>query len=253
MPLITVVTVVRNGEKTLEETILNVTNQTYKNIEYIIVDGASTDGTLDIIKKYEDRIDYWISEPDKGIYDAMNKGIDLATGEWINFMNAGDVFCDYEVIKKIIYDYILVNNLRTFFYSDYYVKFDFKKNKYMLITTDYDKGNIFHQSVIYKRSLHKIYGYYIITKKIIVSDYIFFNVIDKNLILKIDIPISKNNSAGVSSGSWCYKQKICVDYIFGRISFLYMLIRLCFFYIKYFGKMLLGERISASIKSRLIN
>ena len=89
-PLITVVTVVRNGEKTLEKTILSVINQTYKNVEYIIVDGASTDGTLEVIKKHEDRISYWISEPDKGIYDAMNKGIDLATGDYIALLNSDD-------------------------------------------------------------------------------------------------------------------------------------------------------------------
>jgi glycosyltransferase involved in cell wall biosynthesis len=96
-----VVTVVRNGEKTLEETILSVINQIYNNVEYIIVDGASTDGTLDIIRKYEERIDYWISEPDAGIYDAMNKGIDLAAGQWINFMNSGDGFYEYRTINKI--------------------------------------------------------------------------------------------------------------------------------------------------------
>lgn len=102
-PLITVVTVVFNGEATLEQTIQSVVNQTYDNVEYIIVDGGSKDRTLDIIKKYEDRIDYWQSEPDKGIYDAMNKGIELANGDWINFMNSGDSFYNECVIKNIYY------------------------------------------------------------------------------------------------------------------------------------------------------
>ena len=74
LPLISIITVVFNGAKHLEETILSILNQSYPNIEYIIIDGGSTDGTLDIIKKYENYIDYWISEPDNGIYDAMNRG-----------------------------------------------------------------------------------------------------------------------------------------------------------------------------------
>ena len=100
-PKITVVTVTYNAEDYLEKTILSIINQTYSNIEYIIIDGGSTDGTLDIIKKYEENIDYWISEPDNGLYDAMNKGIDVATGEWINFMNAGDMFTDGDVVSTL--------------------------------------------------------------------------------------------------------------------------------------------------------
>ena len=90
IPLVTIVTVVLNGEKYLEETIQSVINQTYDNIEYIIIDGGSTDGTLEIIHKYEAVIDYWVSEPDGGIYDAMNKGIQLATGELIGLINSDD-------------------------------------------------------------------------------------------------------------------------------------------------------------------
>ncbi len=89
-PLITVITVVFNGEKHLEETILSVINQTYDNVEYIIIDGSSTDRTLDIIEKYEHAIDYWVSEQDNGIYDAMNKSCRLSHGNALSFLNSGD-------------------------------------------------------------------------------------------------------------------------------------------------------------------
>lgn len=104
MPRITVITVVFNGEEFLEKTIQSVIGQSYGNLEYIIIDGGSTDGTLDIIKKYVGKIDRWLSEQDKGIYDAMNKGIKLATGEWINFMNAGDVFASPEILS-VVFDH----------------------------------------------------------------------------------------------------------------------------------------------------
>lgn len=100
--LVTIVTVTYNAEELLEETIISVINQNYNNIEYIIIDGASTDGTIDIIKKYEDKIDYWNSEPDEGIYHAMNKAIKKASGKWINFMNAGDTFFDLQTVKYVM-------------------------------------------------------------------------------------------------------------------------------------------------------
>lgn len=91
-PLISVITVSYNAATTIEQTMLSVLNQTYPNVEYIVIDGGSTDGTVDIIKKYAHRLAYWVSEPDGGIYDAMNKGIAHASGDYINFMNAGDEF-----------------------------------------------------------------------------------------------------------------------------------------------------------------
>lgn len=101
LSLVTIITVVFNSERYLEQTIQSVIDQTYDNVEYIIIDGGSTDGTLNIIKKYEQVIDYWLSEPDQGIYDAMNKGIKLATGQIIGLLNSGDLYtsnCIQEVV-----------------------------------------------------------------------------------------------------------------------------------------------------------
>ena len=100
-PLITVVTIVYNGVEYIEDTIISVLSQSYDNLEYIIIDGGSLDGTIDVIKKYENAIDYWISEKDRGIYDAMNKGASLSSGKWLNFMNAGDRFYSEFVVEKI--------------------------------------------------------------------------------------------------------------------------------------------------------
>lgn len=87
---ICIITVCYNAQKDIEKTVLSVLGQTYPNYEYIVIDGGSTDGTIDIIRRYKNRLACFVSEPDDGIYDAMNKGIMAATGEWINFINAGD-------------------------------------------------------------------------------------------------------------------------------------------------------------------
>lgn len=102
--LVSVITVAYNEETTIEKTILSVVTQNYSPIEYIIIDGGSTDGTVDIIRKYESHITYWISEKDEGIYDAMNKGLKYASGEWSIFMNSGDWFYDETVIEKVFSD-----------------------------------------------------------------------------------------------------------------------------------------------------
>jgi glycosyltransferase involved in cell wall biosynthesis len=102
---VSIITVVYNGEKYLEQTIQSVIKQTYINIEYIIIDGGSTDGTVDIIKKYEDKISYWISEKDNGIYDAMNKGLAVATGDIIGLLNSDDFYIDNLVIENIVHEF----------------------------------------------------------------------------------------------------------------------------------------------------
>lgn len=105
-PLLSVVTVVFNAKSHIEQTIQSVLAQTYRPVEYIVVDGGSTDGTLDILAKYDDRIDYWISEPDKGISDAMNKGILLSTGELIVNLHADDYFAGPSVLAAVCSEYL---------------------------------------------------------------------------------------------------------------------------------------------------
>ncbi|MCO4293126.1 glycosyltransferase [Solitalea sp. MAHUQ-68] len=99
---VSIITVVYNNKETIDDTIKSILNQSYKNIEYIIIDGNSNDGTCEIIKSYGDKITKFISEPDKGIYDAMNKGLSLAIGDVIGILNADDFYVNNNVISKIV-------------------------------------------------------------------------------------------------------------------------------------------------------
>lgn len=100
-PKVSVITVCRNAVNQLELTIRNVAEQQYENLEFIVIDGVSTDGSLEVINRFHDRIDYCVSEWDSGIYDAMNKGVKAATGDWVIFMNAGDCFASADVLNKV--------------------------------------------------------------------------------------------------------------------------------------------------------
>ena len=173
-PLISIITVSYNAATTIEQTILSVINQTYPNIEYIIIDGGSTDGTIDIIKKYVDKISYWISEPDKGIYDAMNKGIKIASGEWINFMNCGDSFYNNTVLEDVFKiadfssDVIYGNTNKILNLGEYILKAsDVTGNNYMPFS---------HQAAFSRTSLMKKYGFDI-EFKICADKKFFFEVL----------------------------------------------------------------------------
>ena len=99
---VSIITVCFNSAETIEDTIKSVLSQDYKEIEYIVVDGGSTDGTLEIINRYRNNMSNVISEPDNGIYDAMNKGVKLATGEVVGFLNAGDFYANSNVIRTVV-------------------------------------------------------------------------------------------------------------------------------------------------------
>lgn len=129
-PKISIVTVSYNTSDCIEKTIQSVINQTYPNVEYLIIDGGSTDGTQQIIERYDDRIAYFVSEKDKGLYDGMNKGIAAATGDYLLFMNADDVFVNNEVVEKIVHfieehpdaDVVYGNSEQVLEYGTYEVK-----------------------------------------------------------------------------------------------------------------------------------
>ncbi len=160
---ISIITAVYNGEKYIEETILSIINQTYKNIEYIIIDGGSTDGTVNIIRKYEDEITYWISEKDNGISDAFNKGVKVAKGEYLNFQGDGDGFVSSDSLEKVFQDIdskkdILVSarikridiSGNELFISKYSAKFDHKSLLFRM--------SMPHQGLFTHKNYFKKYG-----------------------------------------------------------------------------------------------
>lgn len=154
-PLISIVTVTYNAEATIEDTILSVINQDYNNIEYIIIDGASTDSTVNIIKKYEKKITFWTSEPDNGLYDAMNKGIKNATGEWITFRNSGDLFLERNSLSKLFENPI--PNSTDVLYADciHINEEGYKFSKPRSLSTYKRAMPINHPATFIRTSLHK--------------------------------------------------------------------------------------------------
>ena len=160
----------------MENCINSVLNQRYKNIEYLIIDGGSTDGTLDIIKKYNDKISYWASEPDNGIYDAMNKGIRLAKGDIIGILNSDDFYIDNNVIADIVNEF-KTKDVDSVFADLVYVSAD-NLNK---IVRYYSSANFHPQKMTYgwmpahptffvKREVYGQYGLYK-TDYMIAADY----------------------------------------------------------------------------------
>ena len=167
---LSIITVTYNSDKYLEETILSVINQNYDNLEYIIIDGGSTDSTVEIIKKYEDHIAFWVSEKDSGIYDAINKGILRSNGDYIGIINSDDwyevdVFKSIEKSIKINHPDIVHGILRLW-----------ENDKLMGLqgyTSDFlNYGMISHPTCFVKREVYNLIGLFN-TKYVIAADYDF--------------------------------------------------------------------------------
>ena len=173
---ISIITINFNDKKGLDKTIQSILSQTYSDYEYIVIDGGSTDGSIDVIKKYEDRIDYWVSENDSGIYNAMNKGIQKATGEYLHFLNSGDCYYNCSVLNDIFFQKS---------YSEKLIRgnlvFDEKPKEIVWENFGYEditfyqmfKHTFAHQATFIHKQLFELYGSYNESYKIC-SDWLFF-------------------------------------------------------------------------------
>ena len=207
-PLVSVVTVVYNDGSNLEETIKSVLAQKYVNVEYIIIDGGSSDNTVDVIKQYESKIDYWISEPDLGIYDAMNKGILAAGGQWLNMMNSGDTFASVNSLSCLDTSLSSVD----IYYSDTYLVGGVRQ----MAAANVINKTFIHQSLIYRKRLNDVHGMYLTLPGVTISDYLFFsNVWNNENSEEAMQPISRYNVVGISSNRKHFYQKMAVDLMCG--------------------------------------
>ncbi|WP_282134435.1 glycosyltransferase family 2 protein [Seonamhaeicola maritimus] len=204
--LLSIITVNFNDSKGLEKTVKSVRSQNYTNFEHIIIDGNSTDGSKQVIEKHKDSFGYWVSEPDSGIYNAMNKGVEKAKGDYLLFLNSGDYFIN----RKIIQSFASKNTVEDIVYG----KIKWKKGKEIwdgnfsdkLTFKYFSKASLPHQGSFIKRNLFKEIGNYDEKLKI-VSDWKFFvlAIYKYNCSFKrIDIFISVCNRDGLSClpGNW---------------------------------------------------
>ena len=205
---VSIITVVYNRADVIRDTIESVLGQTYKNIEYIIIDGASTDSTMDVVNEYKDKISKIISEPDRGLYDAINKGIKEATGDVIGLIHSDDFYLDNLVIQRVV-DTFKKENKHMLFADLLYIKgdnkdkvlryystknFTVKKLKYGFMPP--------HPTLFVKKEVYEKYGLYKIDYKI-AADYEMFVrllLVNKLSFSYIHLPIVKMRVGGVSSG-----------------------------------------------------
>jgi len=198
---LSIITINLNNKAGLEKTIESVVSQTFTDFEYIIIDGGSKDGSLDVIEKYKKHFTYWVSEPDKGIYNAMNKGIVVAKGAYCLFLNSGDLLVNSIVLEKVFE----INSKNDFIYGNYYIQ---KENEKILqyqpktISLDFlSNFALCHQSFFIKKTLFELYGLYDENLEI-VSDWKFFiqTIVIKNCTTKyLSIPICIYDFSGFSS------------------------------------------------------
>lgn len=196
-PLVSIVTVVFNDVANLQRTIDSIASQTYQNIEHIVIDGGSTDGTLDIIRK-NPSIDYWVSERDSGIYDAMNKGIQYASGTWINFMNSGDIFFESATVESVFSNAVIRES--DLIYGDVEVDYGgFKKIKKAGPVSSLKAGMQFsHQSLFARCYILEKFGFDLSYHTAADYNFIFLSWVKGYKFGGVNVVVSSISSGGVS-------------------------------------------------------
>ncbi len=202
---ISIITINYNNRVNLQSTLLSVINQKFNDFEFIIIDGGSNDGSKELIESHSDSISYWVSERDNGIYHAMNKGIKKATGDYLLFLNSGDVFHN-ELVLKEFSDFIHINDQSDIVYGDYiYVDKKLNETKVILpesITLEWlCKASIPHPSTFFKKSLFDKFGLYS-EDYTIVSDWLFVLKIfarSNSRFIHFNKFISKFHEGGIST------------------------------------------------------
>lgn len=217
---LSVVTVTFNAVDSLELTLASVKNQSCRTeIEFIVVDGGSHDGSVELLEKHRSDIEVIYSNPDRGVYDAMNKGIELSSCDWIYFLNAGDIFFDTESVTGVLN----VMDGSDVLYSDVLVS---NGKKIVNFKTSFEARVLNHQGFVYRRELHKKFGPYTVIKGFTAADYFFFLQLHALKVKKLDTPIAIFEAGGLSSTVNAVRQKYCLDFLAGRISAINLAFRL---------------------------
>ena len=212
-PLVSIITVVYNGEKYLEQTIKSVIAQSYKNIEYIIIDGGSNDGTLEIINKYKDHICYWHSKKDKGVYDAMNKGISLTKGEIIGIINSDDFYSNNAV--EIAVKSLISNDKHEIFFGNLKRLYSLKRSKIINISIplSFAENKIYkvHPTVFVKKEVYEKKRFDDNFRIAADMDFLF-SVCNNYNVVKSDEIISNMRIGGLSSNFFLSIKEMFIIY-----------------------------------------
>lgn len=217
LPVVTVATVVYNGALEIAKTIDSVLAQDYAKLEYVIVDGNSTDGTSDIVLKYDVEIDTFVRESDRGIYDGMNKAVAHATGEFILFMNCGDVFASPFALTDLVQAAHCDGSQVVF---GGWSRQD-KKGRKTELRPNLVTGIFNHQAVLYNRALHAQFGGYAVVPGLTTADYLFFTTLTMGGNVRctvVDKTVAHIDTEGISSGLQTLSQKYAIDYLCGRVG-----------------------------------